>query len=388
MISNVVYDIRRFQTRTRAMSSGVFEFKPLVSVQVALPNQSSRSPFGDPFFSSMFRRTETRPVDLPIEKTTLTAKPLPAEGRPTGFNGAVGQFDFHVTARPLTVHPGDPITLKITISGDGNFDRITPPALPDGTVFRLFGDAVRTQQEDLVQFEQVISPRTADAKEIPALPFSFFDTQSGSYRTVTSRPIPITVTAISNNTAQIFAAKDSVVLPPPETPFATASDLQRIENRINVMWQRIQPWLWTLPTALVLVLLLFAARIIQKNRRSDTARIRRQKAPKAARKALRAAEHSLKKGDRPAFFDALWNAFADYFGHRLNLPPGDVTAQAVLSALGRSGLDPERTNRLRAIFDRVESSRYGLQTENSPDDLKTLQADLERILKHCEKTKF
>lgn len=392
MINNTIYDIRRFQTHTRAMSSGIFKFKPLITVQVVVPNQnnSSRSSFADPFFNSMFQRTETRPVDLPVEETVLTVKPLPEKGKPTGFGGAVGQFEFQVSARPLAVHPGDPVTLTMTLSGKGNFDRITPPALPDDSAFRLFGDAVRTQQETLVQFEQVISPRTADIKEIPSIPFSFFDTQSGTYRTVNSKLIPITVTATSNSTAQIFAAKNSIVLPPPdETPFATKSDLQRIETELKTFWQRIRPWLWIPPVALGLGLFAFFGWRLQQVRRHDTARVRRQKAPKAARKALHAAGHARRQNDATAFYDALWAALISYFDNRLNLPPGEVTSAVALQALDKKGFDPEQLNALRIIFEEVETNRYGRPgIEISPEKLNRLQNGLEQILKRCERTRL
>ena len=385
VISNAVYDVRRFQTRTRAVSSGVFEFQPSITVQVVTPNQQRNQ---DPFFGSFFQRTETRPVDLPVEKVAVTINPLPTENKPAGFSGAVGQFDFQVSAQPLEAHLGDPITLSMTVIGDGNFDRVMSPPLPANGQFRLFGEPVRKQENNAIRFEQVVSPRSADAKEIPAIAFSFFDTQSGQYRTVSSKPIPITVTATSNSTAQVFAAKDSIVLPPPETPFATESDLQRITARLNRLWLLIKPWLWVAPALLALVLAIFFARRLHKVQQSDMAKVRRQKAPKAARKALRAAEQARRLGDVAAFYDSLWNALADYFGHRLNLPPGDVTSSTVLQAMGRAGFDPEQINALRAIFEQLEACRYGRPGETAPETMEKLQGSLEQILKQCEKAKF
>jgi hypothetical protein len=387
VVSNAVYDVRRFYSQTRAMSSGVFEFKPSITVQVVIQNKNNRS--NDPFFGSMFQRTETRPVDLPVEKVAIAVKPLPDEGRPSGFSGAVGQFAFQVSAQPLDVHPGDPITLAITISGDGNFDRVSMPSLPANGQFRLFGEPVRKQEDKAVRFEQVVSPRTADVTEIPPISFSFFDTQAGRYNTLTNRSIPITVTAASNSAAQVFAAKDSIVLPPPETPFATESDLQRIEGQVKSLWQTVRPWLWTIPSVLLSVPAILFGRKFYRTRQNDTARVRKQKAPRIARKALAAAEHARQKGDPTSFYDALWDALAGYFSHRLNLEPGNVSALTVLSALERTGFDSELINCLRHIFEQVEASRYGLPSrEMSPSQLEQLQIDLEKILKTCDREKL
>jgi hypothetical protein len=388
VVNGSVFDVRRFTARTRAMSSGTFVFEPSITVPVVIPNpnRQSRSPFDDPFFSSMFQRTETRPVDVPVDAATVEVKPLPDTGRPAGFNGAVGRFTFRTSAKPTAVQIGDPITLQLVISGDGNFDRVMMPPLPVEGPFRLFGDPVRKPTDNAVVFEQVISPRSAAAKEIPAVAFSFFDTESGAYRTVQSEPIPLTVTATSNSTAQVFAAKESMVPPPEEHAFATESDVQRAAAWFSNGWKKIRPQLWIVPAVLLLTALLAAGRKLYRCRSNDTARARRQKAPKAARHALRQAEQASKRNDAKAFYDALWCALSDYFGHKLNLPPGGVTPSAALQALERKEFDPDQRAALSAIFEQVEARRYGFASSSSPEEMQKLLSGLEQILKRCEKT--
>jgi len=62
-----------------------------------------------------------------------------------------------VTAHPLNIHPGDPVTLTMTIRGNGNFDRVMSFSLSKMETFRLYGDPVRQAMGDHeVRFEQVI----------------------------------------------------------------------------------------------------------------------------------------------------------------------------------------------------------------------------------------
>lgn len=385
VINGSIFEVRRFTARTRAISSGTFEFQPSVTVQVVVPNQNRRS--RDPFFDSFFQRTETRPVDVPVDMASVNVKPLPAAGRPESFNGAVGRFSFRATAKPTSVQVGDPITLQMVISGDGNFDRVMMPPLPIDGSFRLFGEPVRKQTDNAIVFEQVVSPRSADVHEIPTVPFSFFDTESGQYRTVQSAPVPITVTAVSNSTAQVFAAKETVILPSTEEhAFATESDVQRAAQWISNVWKKIRPWLWAVPVLLIAWLAGFAGHKIFHHRRQDTARLRRQKAPKAARAALKQAAHAAKKNDAKAFHDALWCALTDYFGHRLNLPPGEVSPQTALRALSEAGFGPGPIATLQGLFEQTEASRYGLPAEQiSPEAMTTMLRDIKEILKLCEK---
>ncbi|HKL22270.1 MAG TPA: BatD family protein, partial [Tichowtungia sp.] len=305
-INGELYEVRRFKNSVRPLASGPFDFAPTLTVQIVRPQQRRQR---DPFFGglSLFDRVQTVPVDLTADAARVEVLPLPTLGKPENFSGAVGRFQFGVTANPKEVTPGDPITLQMTIVGEGNYDRILPPALPENVPFRLFGDAVRQQGNNGVRFEQVISPRDAAVTNIPPLEFSYFDSAAGTYRTLHSDPIPITVNASSNNSAQVFAASNTQVALPADQPFASESDIQRFIKWLKKGWKRIRPWLWTLPAALGCGILLFIVRKLQHRRRKDTARIRRQQAPKAARKALRDADFALRQADTAGFYEALGN---------------------------------------------------------------------------------
>jgi len=380
-IDGVLYDVRRFTASMRAVGSGSFEFAPMITVQVAAPQQQQQRR-RDPFGFGMFNSVQTIPVELAVTPATVEVLPLPSIGKPVGFSGAVGQFQFGVTADPKEMSPGDPITLQITIVGNGNYDRIQPPALPTDAPFRLFGDAVRKQGDNGVRFEQVISPRDATVTNIPPMDFSYFDSKSGTYRTVSSPAIPITVDASSNNTAQLFAAQETLTVAPADTPFATESDVQRMTGWLEKQWQLIHPCLWTLPTALGIGLILFFGQKIYHWKRKDTAWVRRQQAPKAARQGLKTANLALRKNDSTAFYEAIGNALSTYFGHRLNLPPGDVTSATVLAALEQAGAD---TSTLKSIFEQVEGARYGMGSENSIDTMKSLKTNLREIFQSTKK---
>ncbi len=371
------HDVHQFKATMRAVGSGVFEFAPTLTVQVAAPQQQRRDPFG-----ALFNRSRTIPVEIHAAPTTVNVLPLPTIGKPKGFSGAVGRFNFGVTAEPKTISPGDPITLQMTILGEGNYDRIQPPALPDDAPFRLFGDAVRQQANNGVRFEQVISPRDATVTTIPPIGFSYFDSERGQYRTISSRAIPITVTATSNNTAQLFAAQDALAIQPADTPFATESDLQKITGWLKKQWKLIRPWLWILPAALGMGIFLFAVQKFIHWRRKDTVWIRRQQAPRAARKGLKAADIALRENNPPAFYEAIGSSLTEYFGNRLNLPPGEVTPATVLESLQRADLD---TSALKSIFDQVEGARYGMGLEQSPEEMKQLITHLRQLFRRTEK---
>ncbi len=373
-IDGTLFDVTRYKTTVRTLGSGRFEFKPTVTVPVVLPNQRR----------SFFGQYQTRPVEIQIDPIAVSVQPLPTLGKPADFSGAVGNFQFQATADPRKAKPGDPITVTMTVIGSGNFDRVLPPELPETDSFRLFGDAVRQARNNGVRFEQVISPTSASVSNIPPITFSFFDTKRKTYRTLTSRPIPIEVTASSNETAQLFASTETVRQP--DLPFVAESDVQRAVGFMTLAWNAIRPWLWTLPAAFGLGLSLFFAQKFYHWRRKDTAWMRRQKAPKAARKALREATLARKNEDTPAFYNALWSALAEYFGNRLNLAPGEISAALVLEALQEASASNKFLESAKSLFEQLDAARYsppssGLNLEIAEQQ----QTDLAQLLKQLER---
>ena len=78
------------------------------------------------------------------EPTTITVKPLP-KGQLPGFTGAIGSFQLEAPKLSTNqARAGDPLTLAITVHGEGNIGRLTLPQLPllrDWQTFPPLGDA-------------------------------------------------------------------------------------------------------------------------------------------------------------------------------------------------------------------------------------------------------
>ena len=117
---NAIFQVRTFQTAATPVKSAALQIGP-VTIDVVLKNlqnQLRRSPFNDPF-EGLLTRYQDVPATLEAKAHNITVKPLPVEGRPANFNGAVGQFAMTAKASPLEVTVGDPVTLNIQLSGEG-----------------------------------------------------------------------------------------------------------------------------------------------------------------------------------------------------------------------------------------------------------------------------
>ena len=141
----------------------------------------------------------TQPVAVKIsgEAVTLEVKTLPPNP-PASFSGAVGNFTIESDANPKSGQVGDPLTVTTKISGRGNFDRVTAPALEDEAGWRKYPPSANFKQDDDVgisgtkTFESVLSPNERKDK-IPAQLFTYFDSLKEQYVTLRADPIPVRV---------------------------------------------------------------------------------------------------------------------------------------------------------------------------------------------------
>lgn len=179
------------------------------------------SPFDDDFFDSMLGGYSQRRLKLASRKRSLEVLPLPEEGRPQNFSGAVGQFHLHAHAEPTTAEQGEPITLSISVRGQGNFDRVEAPAFPARThsAWRTYTPASTFHPADESGlngekiFEQAIVARNLQISEVPALSFSYFNPEKGVYVSTETSPIPVQILGANGATQST---------PAPATPQAPA----------------------------------------------------------------------------------------------------------------------------------------------------------------------
>ena len=162
-------------------------------------DRSARSGGG---FRSFFANLQSR--TLQSNSLTFSVKPLPKEGKPATFSGAVGQFDMEIKASPRKLQIGDPISIDITIEGVGNFDRLAAPTFliknPDKwRTYEARKIIDPNEQSDGVvsgkcNFSQIVIP-LSETSELPSFEISYFNPETEQYESRQSLPIPLDISA-------------------------------------------------------------------------------------------------------------------------------------------------------------------------------------------------
>jgi BatD DUF11 like domain len=373
------YIVLIYKTAISPVRTGTFDIGPAeMKAVITLPRRSNGSrprsrspfdlfdldnPFSDPFFNDPFGALgERREVDLKSEPVTLEVRPLPPNAPPT-FSGAVGNFTMTVEAGPKSVQVGDPITVKATISGRGNFDRTTAPVLEDESGWHKYPPSAKFKQDDDVgisgekTFEIVVSPNEKK-KALPPLVFSYFDPIKQNYVTLRSEPIPIQVQGGAAAPAPTVAAQPAPTAPvaaptpqpKPQDILYQLSQFGRVESFVPIYMQR-DFWLAQL-IPLVLLLGFIGWKIRQ-------ARIDNREARRIAALQRESAEllRKLRRSNLPPqeYFSGASRAVRVKTALAKNVDPNSVDVEMAASAFD---LDESSRTQLRRLFERSDELRY------------------------------
>ena len=401
IIDNKAYDVRRFRTKAQALTAGTFKLEPTLQIPLLVQRQRRAPPgFDSSFFDDFFGTVSSQPVSITPKPLEIVVKPLPANDQPGGFAGAVGKFAFDVQAKPTELNEGDPITLTIQIAGEGNLDNISAPQFVAGDDFKVYEPRLVSKDVDPNRgvgrktFEQVLIPKSEKVKSLPALMFSYFDPAQEAYNTITRGPYPLVVHASSNSTARMLQVMPTQ---PEAGTVILGTDIVYLKPAPS-RWTKAEACPWYLHRAFLVSQLipLFAVGLIylwvmrREQLAGDVALARRYQAPKSARSAIRKAEDALKRKDHTAFYEAMWEALASYFGNRLNLTPGELTKETVLSALNGARMNLQDVERVRILFERCEQERFGVVRTNAVHEAQEfgILDELNQILRKCERLRL
>ena len=195
------YIVFAFQTAITPAKTGPLEL-PSAKLEARLQLPGSAPAGFDDFFRQfggiappgMF--TNMQEVAIETAPTSLEISPLPKQGRPDDFSGAIGKFKMEATVSPKKAGPGDPVTLRVVVSGQGNFEAMGPPVLVEGDEWRSYPPSEKFQSSDAINYagdktyEFLIVART-DQQQTPGIAFSYLDPDTGTYETLTQNPLPV-----------------------------------------------------------------------------------------------------------------------------------------------------------------------------------------------------
>ena len=135
---------------------------------------------------------------------TINVKPLPEEGKPVDFTGAVGNFDFNVFASKTILDATESLQLKVEVKGNGNLKLFKLPKISLPSSLEVYEpehkENVSTNLSGMrgsISDSYTVVPQYKGKYPIPSISFSYFDLETQSYKRLTSHEIVINVENLS-----------------------------------------------------------------------------------------------------------------------------------------------------------------------------------------------
>ncbi|MBF0515790.1 MAG: protein BatD [Nitrospirae bacterium] len=347
-----------------------------------------RGAFDDDFFGSFFDSARAEPIELKSESVALKVLPLPQEGKPAWFKGAVGSFDLSAAAMPPEVKTGDPVTLRMTVTGKGNFNTVAVPYKDEtNTALKYYDPQIKQDKNVSKQFEQAVIPLTNSVAAIPEITFSFFDPDKKSYQTIKKGPFPVKVTGpATTGSAKIVGPDQTTVENKPLEKEILGRDVVFIKERPGQISKiaegqgipfRLLPFLALLPPLVYIGVLIYDRR--RSRIRSDVKYARGLRAPKKARQGLKTAAGLLEAGKDEEFYDAVHKTIYDYLGDKLHIPPGEIMTDKIFSMLENKGAQTQMLKEIIKACDMTRYARGGLTKDEMTRTFKNLEAFIDQM---------
>ena len=338
--------------------SGQLEIEPLaLEVYVDVPT-NQRSFFGQRIYTQATKRVSAG-------KRVLKVKSLPEQGKPEDFNGAVGDFQFSVTASKTSLNASESLQAKVEVEGEGNLKLFQLPKLNLPSALEVyepeFSEDVRTNLSGMkggVSESYTVVPSYRGQYPIPSVSFSFFNPKTRKYTTINSEEISLQVLEgpeEAGTSPSASTAVDASRVPIGEQFhfIKLKSNLVPKSSRFFLGSSAFYWWL-LLPLGLVPVSLLIATSL--KRRDEDQDKILLRRTDKLARKYLAHAKKAL--GDKEAFYIALERALHNYLKAKLRIETFEFSKEKIQELLEDRQASESSIAQLIQLLKNCEMARY------------------------------
>jgi hypothetical protein len=354
------FEVMTWHSVLAAVKPGDFSLSVETPLSVKISTRAEEdaafaSKLGWPFSQITYNGVAPKDITIASAAAELKVVPLPTEGQPKDFSGAVGDFQVSSDVAPARVAAGDPQTLRLHITGVGNFDRVDSTMFDHLDHWKTYpaksaftpSDAAGYKGEKV--FEQPLIATLPGEQSIPGLEFSYFNPNTRRYERAHTEPIKVTVAAslADSSFSALAAAQGPNGAPASQSARGLRPDHPRPQSSVSELRPLFfqAPFL-AVPTTLALILAGSWLAVRPHPARGTS---------KAAERALAQLDAAARSGDSSSFFEVARNLLVQTFATRWRMSPDQVTFAELKARLGTAGEDIER---LFALADEAKYSDY------------------------------
>lgn len=315
---------------------------------------------------------------LKTEALEVSVLPLPEQGKPQGFSGAVGNFSATATMEKKPARVDEPLGLSVSIIGDGNLKPVAVLELPDILNTRVYPSKItetRTPELNIRKvFEYLLIPEKEGPLSMEPICLSFFDPGKGGYSRSCTQPISLSAEASGKTGTRGEASGPT---PPDIQPIALKIDtsVRHSISRNAFLILLFSPWLLIASVPAFRFLRIFIGK--------DNGKAQKRKAKAEFLKGLKALSRAdISPKD---FFSESYRLLSYYIERRFGLKAGGMTHEELLRRLYDLGARENALSLLKNFLVRSDAVRFSSAELRDEDrgktisGLRTLISELDRL---------
>jgi len=327
----------------------------------------------------------------PLQSNPLTVKvkPLPEEGKPPEFNGAVGRYEVQSYVDKTETTVNEPVTLSVSVRGAGNIASLPAPNWPEMEDVRTYDGETQTnisKANYTVQgerrFDRLVVPKQPGDLVIPPIRYAYFDPEDKQYYVVETPAVQVSVELGNPEEAS------GGILPVDKQDLSIIGhDIRHIKTAPSVLRSQGTPlyrstlfWLaWILPALLVA-----GAYVYHQSRRrlrEDVAYARHRRSRGQAQKRLRTARSLMNSGDGDAFYAEVSRALREYLGDKTNTSAAGMTLNDIRRTLQERDADEALIEQVALCCEAGDMGRFAPGAGTKEDMTRLLKATENAIVK-------
>ena len=310
---------------------------------------------------------------------TINVKPLPTEGQPVDFSGAVGNFSIDVSTSKKQLKANESLQAKVKISGRGNLRLFGMPNLQTPSAIEQYepetSENIRSNLSGMsgsITQSYTLIPQMQGKYPIPSIEFSFFNPKKKTYETIKSSEqlVDVTEGPLANRAVNPTTPSVAVSIDSPFKFIALDTSFVPI-NTTTFFRSTLFYLLWGSPLGLVLLYVVYARR--KQKQLGDTEGVRMRTANRMARKYLSEAKRNLNNSEE--FYVALERALHNYLKAKLKMETSDFSKEKIKNILSQIGVEESLVNDFVSVLENCEFARY------TPSSVKAMEQDFANTAK-------
>jgi len=316
-------------------------------------------------------------------KRIINVKPLPTEGRPNDFSGAVGNFNFSVSVNKTMLDANEALELKIRTKGIGNLKLFNLPSLTLPSSLEVY-EPVRDNKvainikgmNGFISDTYTIIPQYKGSYPIRPISFSYFDVTSSKYKTIISDeivvkvqngPVPNQLTEVNKSLStenDLPLTNNQFKYIKTSTKFISMNDL--------VFFKTFKFWcLLSIPFVFIPIIILIGN--TRRKRLNDIEGRRYRIATRLAKKYLSEAKNNI--GKQELFYDSLERALHNYLKAKLAIVTSEFSKEKIIELLTDRKVEKNVVSDFEGLLKSCEFARY------TPTSNVAIQQDYNKAVK-------